>query len=60
MFPPCPAEMLSTLCLKTGRSQSQVGSVYNRPVFFQVWSVRVASPSGGGVLMLKQDMVGCS
>ena len=35
---------------------SQVGYVYDSSVCFQVWSVRVDGLSGGGVLVLNQDM----
>ena len=41
-----------------GKCASQVGYVYDRPVCFQVWSVSVASLSGDGVLVLKQDRRG--
>ena len=37
---------------------SQVGYVYDKLVSFQVWSVSVAGLSGGGVLILKQDLMG--
>ena len=58
VFPACPAEMLLTLRLKTGRlgtCPSQVGYVYDRPVCFQVWSVCVYGLYGGEVLVLNQN-----
>ena len=41
-----------------GKCPCQVGYVYDRPVCFQVWSVRVAGLFGGGILVLKQDRTG--
>ena len=57
------AETLLTLRLKTsrfldGKCTSQVGSVYVRPVYFQVRSVSVAGLSGGGVLVPNHDKTG--
>ena len=39
---------------------SQVGSIYDRPVSFQVQSVCVYSLSGGGVQILNHDRHGIS
>ena len=61
VFPACPAEMLSTLWLKTWElpldrmSPSHVGNVCNRPVSFQVWSVGIYGLSRGVVLLLNYD-----
>ena len=55
MFPACPSEMLKTLWFPDGKYPSQVGNVYDRPVLFQVWSVRVQGLPGDGVLVMKQD-----
>ena len=38
-----------------GKCPSQVGNVYDRPVFFQVRLVYVVGLSGSGVLVLNQD-----
>ena len=41
VFLACPAEMLLTQQLKTGKCPSQVGYVYNRLVRYPVWLVSV-------------------
>ena len=56
----CPAEMLPIRFKSERLCPSQVGYVYNRPVFFQVNLVSVDGLSGGGVLALNQDRTASS